>query len=240
MARRRGGRRRRRGRRMVRRGYGGKKRVIGGMLRGRMHPPSNSASPWNNCVVTFQWMPATGKDDKDFVTIQTLSATSVREQLSAELGLKGDVDMRILRVDAWTQPQISNSTRNTIVMAPVDWTACGSAVINWYESWGTSVQPAHVHYVWPRSITNVVIPNANNCAIVKFDVRDKSFAYIIKVHLIWRKSQPNPMRLVMGITSSLRDPRSYEPPPPDDYEVVIQESAYSPLARVVDAFSLRT
>lgn len=240
MVRRRNVRRRRRGRRTIRRGYGRTKLLNGGMLRGRMHPPSNSASPWNNCVVTFQWTPTPPTTGKDFVTLQALSAASVRTQLTSELGLSGSVDMRIFRVDVWTQPQVSNSTRNTVVMAPVDWTRCGDGILNWYESWGTSVQPAHGHYVWPRSITNIVIPNKSDCNIIKFDVRDANFAYIVKVHLVWRKSQPDPLRQIVGMTSSLRGPRIEEPPPPDDYEVIIQESTMSPLVEVVNACTLRT
>lgn len=240
MVRRRNVRRRRRGRRNVRRGFGRTRLMNGGMLRGRMHPPSNSASPWNNCVVTFQWTPTAPASGQKFVELQKLTASDIRTQLAAELGLSGAVDMRLFRVDVWTQPQISNSTRNTIVMAPVDWTRCDDAILNWYESWGTSVQPAHGHYIWPRSITNVVIPNSKDCGVVKFDVRDVGFAFIVKVHLVWRKSQPNPLREIVGKTSSLRGPRTEEPPPPDDYEIITEESAISPLVRVVDACTLRT
>lgn len=240
MVRRRNVRRRRRGRRVARRSFGRVRLMNGGMIRGRMHPPSNSASPWNNCVVTFQWIPTPPDSGKNFVPLQNLTAKDVRTQLSAELGLSGSVDMRIFRVDVWTQPQISNSNRNTVVIAPVDWTRCDGAVLNWYESWGTAVQPAHGHYIWPRSISNVVIPDTKQCAVVKFDVRDTGFAFIVKFHLVWRKSQPDPLREITGISRSLRGPRAQEPPPPDDYEVITEETAMSPLVRVVDACTLRT
>lgn len=246
MARRRRAGRRRRGARNVRRGNRLRKLINGGMLRGRMHPPTNSASPWNNCVVTFKWSPSVPAKDKDgknigsFVTVQSLTATQVREQLVNELGLSGAVDIRITRIDVWTQPQISNSNRNCVVLAPVDWTRCGDAVINWYESWGTSVQPAHTHYVWPRSISNVVITNANACAIAKFDIIDANYVYIIKIHLTWRKTSPNPLRSVPGFTCSLRGSRTSEPPPSDNYVVVDHDCAISPLAYVVEACNLRS
>lgn len=230
--------RRRRGRRNVRRGFG-KRRLNGGMIRGRMHPPTNSASPWNNCVVTFQWLPKPG-DGKNtaFSVVQTLSAANVRVQLEKELGIAGKIDMRVRRVDVWTQPQISNSNRNTIVLAPTDWTRCGDASINWFESWGTATQPAHCHYVWPASISTVVITSQNDCSILKFEVRDDAFSFIVKVHLAWRIATPNPLTLQAGIVSSLRGFRIYDPPPDD--LIVDQDSAISPLARVIDACNLRS
>lgn len=231
--------RRRGGRRRPRRGYNGKKRALGGMLRGRMHPPTNSASPWNSSVITFQWQPTPAEANKTFVTVQSLSADTVVNNLCTELGVSGLVDIRVSRIDVWTQPQIANSTRNTIVMAPIDWTRCGTAALNWFEAWGTVAQPAHAHYVWPRSLTNEVIVAGSTCPIVRFDVRDAKFAFIIKTHVLWRKTDPDPLT-VEGKTYSLRGPRGLPPPPDEGFEIVTGGSAMSPLARVVDAFSLRS
>lgn len=235
MARRRRARRRVGRRRNIRRGRGNKM-LNGGMIRGRMHPPENSASPWNNFVVTFLWSP-TKPASGSFVTLQDLMTSQVRDQVRTELGLSGGVDMRIRRIDVWTQPQTSNSTRNTIVMAPYDWTTCGG-ILNWYESWGTSVQPAHCHYVWPKSISNVVLSDGKSCAVARFDVRDENFAYIIKCHLTWRKNAPNPLRAT-GEVTSLRT-QVKEKPPDDGFEHVEVSKAISPLAIVVDALNLRS
>lgn len=245
MARRRGRRPRGR-RRFMRRGSGRRKLLNGGMIRGRMHPPTNSASPWNNIVCTFQWNP-TATDGKVFVPIQTLGAQQVRRQVKTELGIQSEIDIRVRRIDVWTQPQTSNSTRNTVVIAPCDWTQCGGAPINWYESWGTAVQPAHGHYVWPKSISTVVLPFGSDCTIVKFDVRDKNFAYIVKIHLMWRINAPNPLQQ-LGVLTSLRThamgnggrPPSDDSDNDEDYCLVNQEPAISPLATVVEAFSLRS
>lgn len=223
-------------RRNTRRGFG-LKRQNGGMLRGRMHPPSNSASPWNNLVCTFMWRPAPATKEIPFQTIQTLSAGALRLAVRTELSLSGKIDMRVRRFDVWTQPQTQNSTRNTIVLAPCDWTRCEGNVLNWFEAWGTSVQPAHCHYVWPRSITNIVIPDSGNCPIVRFDVRDESFAFVVKAHVVWRKSEPNPLQLTEGLLTSLRTTRYPDPPSPDDddYLLVDKGHAVSPLALGVDA-----
>lgn len=234
---------RRRGRRRgVRRGVRrrpGRKMLNGGMIRGRMHPPSNSASPWNNYVVTFTWSPQPAKEKQNFQQLQDLTVQHVRDNLTSELGLSGSVDMRIRRIDVWTQPQTANSNRNTIVMAPFDWTTCGS-IINRYEGWGTVAQPAHCHYVWPKSITNVVLGSGSSCSVVRFDVRDANFAFIVKCHLMWRKSAPNPLKTVPGIATGLRT-RVYEPPPPGtDYVMIDHTSAMGPLATVVEAFTLRS
>lgn len=229
--------RRGRRRRPVRRGFG-RKMQLGGMIRGRMHPPSNTASPWNNYVVTFLWNPSAPAKDMPFNTFQLLNSGNIRDQVKQELGINGDIDMRIRRMDVWTQPQTSNSTRNCIVMAPFDFVTCGG-IINWFESWGTSVQPAHCHYIWPKSTSNVVIAAGNNCRVLQFDVRDASFAYIIKCHLMWRKNSPNPLRVSEGVVTNLRT-FSYEASPsPDNYVMVDGIHAMSPLADVVGACNLR-
>lgn len=224
-------------RRVVRRGRGTIQN--GGMIRGRMHPPSNSASPWNNFVVTFMWNPAAPASGKPFETMQDVSTSHIRDRVTSELGLSGGIDMRIRRIDVWTQPQVSNSTRNTVVLAPFDWTSC-SATLNWFESWGTSVQPAHCHYIWPKSISNIVLPTGKSCGVVRFDVRDANFAYIIKVHLTWRKSAPDPLKLCPGVVTGLRTQAYREPPPPDEFVLLGEVSAVSPLADVVDALNLRS
>lgn len=243
MARRRG--RRFRGRRRFVRRNRPKRVLNGGMIRGRMHPPTNTASPWNNYVTTFLWSPSKEKD-KPIVTLQAISASQIRGQVSKELGVSGKLDMRIRRIDVWSQPQIQNSTRNTIVLSPCDWTRCNGASIDWYESWGTSVQPAHVHYFWPKSISNVVINAASDCSIALLDIRDDRYSYIVKLHIVWRLSQPDPLTLVKGLVTGLRthvhindDP----PPSDDDFENIEKFDgglAVSPLATVVDACSLRS
>lgn len=229
--------RRGRRRRFVRRGIG-RKMQSGGMIRGRMHPPSNTASPWNNYVVTFLWNPTPGNEKVPFNTMQALTSGNIRDRVREELGISGAIDMRIRRIDVWTQPQTSNSTRNCVVMAPFDFVKC-EALISWFESWGTSVQPAHCHYMWPKSTSNVVIADGNNCRVLQFDVRDANFAYIIKCHLMWRKSSPNPLKICEGVVTSLRT-FSYEASPsPDNYVMVDGIHAMSPLADVVGACNLR-
>lgn len=234
MARRRNRRRNRR--RVVRRGRGLRRAFNGGLVRGRMHPPTNSASPWNSYVMTFLWKPTPGTKDSAFKSIQCVGLSDIQNNLRSELGLSGvSVDMRIFRVDIWTQPPESNTDRNCVVFSPSDWTTgdecTGWAQINWYESWGTAVQPAHCHYIWPRSISNVVLPKQDTPTIFRLDCKDEKVKLIVKVHLAWRPSDPDPYR-VSGIVTSLRT-RVRNPPveEPDGFETIgIGDMAISPIA----------
>lgn len=226
--------RRFRGRRTVRRGRGVRRAFTGGLVRGRMHPPTNSASPWNTYVVTFLW-----NSIKE--GIQCVETKDVSKQVQLELGITNDIDMRVYRVDIWTQPPEANTDRNCVVFSPSDWTfgdgCTGWAQINWYESWGTAVQPAHCHYVWPRSISNVVLSKQDTPTIFRLDCKDNKVKLIIKVHLTWRPSNPDPYRVKSyGKITSLRTHLHQRVPPSDDYELIdnMSTEAISPLACVVE------
>lgn len=190
----------------------------GGLIRGRMHPPTNSASPWNSYVLTFLWKSSASG-------IQCVGAQDIITQIHQELGLQKStgVDIRIYRADIWTQPTESNTNRNSIIFSPSDWSSgddCnGWAQLNWFESWGTAVQPAHCHYVWPRSIANVVLPYQDVPTVFRLDCKDDKVKLIIKVHLTWRPSNPDPYRINRyGIVTSLRTHlhQSYTIPSEDD------------------------
>lgn len=200
-------------------------------MRGRMHPPTNSASPWNTYVMTFLW-------NSTKIGIQCIAVSDIQSNLKSELGLKTDVDMRIMRMDLWTQPQEADTDRNSVVFSPSDWTyadACsGWGQLNWYESWGTAVQPAHCHYIWPRSISNVVLPKQDTGIVIcRIDCKDNKVRLIVKVHMMWRPSDPDPYRVSVGHVTSLRT-RLRLPPEviePDGFETVgIGDMAISPLA----------
>lgn len=230
MARRRNRRRTRR--RIARRGRGLRRVMSGGLVRGRMHPPTNSASPWNTYVMTVLW-------NATKAGIQCVDLSQIQNNLRAELGLGVvTVDMRIFRLDIWTQPPESNTDRNCIVFSPSDWTqgdgCAGWQQLNWYESWGTAVQPAHCHYVWPRSISNVVMPKQDTFTIFRLDCKDEKAKLIFKVHLTWRPSDPDPYRpAVKGVLTSLRTRLRFPPEceEPDGFETVgIGDMAISPLA----------
>lgn len=226
--------RRRNRRRFVRRGRGMRRAFNGGLIRGRMHPPTSSASPWNTYVMTVLWSSTKSG-------IQCVDLKSVQENLRTELGIHKDtgVDIRLTRIDAWTQPQEAITDRNCIVLSPSDWTgnaACTSwDQLNWYESWGTAVQPAHVHYVWPRSISNQVLPKEVDCTLFRLDCKDGKVRLILKFHMLWRPSDPDPYPKVSGILTSLRTRSRMKPPviysSDDEFDTVgIGDMAISPVA----------
>lgn len=197
----------------------------GGLVRGRMHPPTNSASPWNNYVLTTVWK---STDTTPLKTIQCVSAKSVEVLLRGELGLIAtqEINLRCARVDVWVPPAFSTGDKNSIVFAPCDWTnkeKCDAvSILNWYEAWGTNVQPAHTHYVWPRSIATQVIKNDADVVLFQFDIKVVATQYILKVHLQWRPANPDP-RPTEGVLVSIRH---REPPPPGTDFVLVQDQAF--------------
>lgn len=187
-------------------------------MRGRMHPPTNSASPWNTYVLTTTWSLADTEDG-----IKCVSLSVLQDAIQKELGLsKVAISLRLCRIDVWTPPALAGSDRNFIVMAPCDWTdasVCASVrAINWYEAWGTAVQPAHLHYVWPRSISNVVL-NASDLVLCEFDIKKKC-QYILKFHCMWRPLTPDPRPTVAGVFESVRVSRRSAATQDDDFEEV--------------------
>lgn len=203
-----GARRQRRVRR--RRGRRARLRIPfnGGLVRGRMHPSTTSASPWNVYTVTTIWKAANATDK----SIVCLDKNTIMKVVEAELGLAKDakIDMRISRMDIWTPPAFQNNDSNCIVFSPSDWTSrdqCANAnQLNWYEAWGTSVQPAHAHYVWPKSIATQVMRSGANFEIVKFDIIEGQ-QFLLKIHLMWRYPTPNPRPDSVSVLLSVRESR---------------------------------
>lgn len=195
----------RRGRRQTRRRRGRRRNTLGGMIRGKMHPPTNSASPWNSYCMTSVWTSV--KTGSICVTLKQL-----RDWMKIELGIAANsrISMRLLRVDVWTEPPDANTRRNCVIFSPSDWVAAAgdcktTRQLNWFEAWGTAVQPAHVHYVWPKSISNYVLRDETTTSslapvpdtslvLFRFDIKsiDGGFNYIIKSHLLWRLQTPDP------------------------------------------------
>lgn len=179
----------------------------GGLVRGRMHPSTTSASPWNTYTVSTVWK-AAKPEDKGIVC---LSKKAIATIVKTELGLStADIDMRVTRMDVWTPPAFQNGDSNCIVFSPSDWTSrdtCNAAnQLNWYESWGTSVQPAHVHYVWPKSIATQVMRSGVDFEVVKFDIIAGQ-EFIMKIHLMWRYPTPNPRPDSVSVLLSVRESR---------------------------------
>lgn len=210
------GRRRARPRRTFRR-PAMRKAFNGGTVRGKLHPPTACASPWNNYVLTTTWKTVEAG-------LQCVSSKDVERLLRTEIGLKADqaIDLRVSRVDAWVPPAFVNSDRNYIVFSPCDWTdkeACvNRAALNWYEAWGTAVQPAHLHYIWQKSIANQVLKDNADITLFQLDISLKDLSYLFKIHVQWRPSTPDPRPVVKGILQSVRH---REPAPPGvDYDFV--------------------
>lgn len=183
-----------------------------------MHPSTTSASPWNSYTVTTIWK-AAKNDDKGIVCLtKKMIATVVK----TELGLSTDAfDMRISRMDIWTPPAFQNSDTNCIVFSPSDWTSRDKCAdgnqLNWYESWGTAVQPAHAHYVWPKSISTQVMRSGSEFEVVKFDIIAGQ-EFLLKIHLMWRYPTPNPRPESDGILLSVRESRRRNDLSASDYE----------------------
>lgn len=179
----------------------------GGLVRGRMHPSTTSASPWNVYTVTTIWK----AEKTDVSGIVCLSKKTITDVVKIELGLStAAIDMRISRLDIWTPPAFQNNDSNCIVFSPSDWTSrdqCTNAnQINWYEAWGTSVQPAHAHYIWPRSIATQVMRSGADFEVVKFDIIAGQ-QFLLKIHLMWRYPTPNPRPDSESVLLSVRESR---------------------------------
>lgn len=192
--------RRRRGRRRLR------IPLNGGLVRGRMHPSTTSASPWNLYTVTTVWK-AAKPEDKGLICLDKDTIVKVVKQ---ELGLKSNIDVRINRIDIWTPPAFQSGDHNCIAFSPCDWSnlpACTTSTqLNWYEAWGTSVQPAHIHYVWPKSIAVKVLRSGTNTEVAKFDILAGQ-EFLLKIHLMWRVPDVNPRPDSDGILLSVRESR---------------------------------
>lgn len=187
----------------------------GGLVRGRMHPSTTSASPWNVYTVTTVWK----AQSPDAHGIVCLNKKAIAGVVKTELGLSTEaIDMRISRMDIWTPPAFQNNDSNCIVFSPSDWTSRGECAkanqLNWYEAWGTSVQPAHAHYVWPKSIATQVMRSDVDLEVVKFDVIAGQ-EFILKIHLMWRYPAPNPRPDSVSVLLSVRESRRQRACTPD-------------------------
>lgn len=207
--------RRRRGRKRLRIPFNG------GLVRGRMHPSTTSASPWNSYTVTTIWQ-AAPVNNKPATGIICLGKKAIATVVKTELGLSTEaIDMRISRMDIWTPPAFQNNDSNCIVFSPSDWThrdACTKAnQINWYESWGTSVQPAHAHYVWPKSIAAQVLRSDLDFEVVKFDIIEGQ-QFILKIHLMWRYPAPDARPDSDSMLLSVRESRRQRFDPDHEFE----------------------
>lgn len=187
----------------------------GGLVRGRMHPSTTSASPWNVYTVTTIWK-AAKSEDKGIVCLDKKAIATI---VKTELNLQTEaIDMRISRMDVWTPPAFQNNDSNCIVFSPSDWTSRDTCTtynqLNWYEAWGTSVQPAHAHYVWPKSIATQVMPSGSNFEVVRFDIIAGQ-EFLLKIHLMWRYPTPNPRPDSVSILLSVRESRRQRTYSPD-------------------------
>lgn len=179
----------------------------GGLVRGRMHPSTTSASPWNVYTVTTIWKAKKSTDSG----IVCLDKTAIATIVKTELGLSTEaIDMRISRMDIWTPPAFQNNDSNCIVFSPSDWTSrdkCSNTnQLNWFEAWGTSVQPAHAHYVWPKSIATQVMRSGSEFEVARFDIIAGQ-EFLLKIHLMWRYPTPNPRPDSVSVLLSVRESR---------------------------------
>lgn len=206
----------------------------GGRVRGSVKPTTTSSSPWNSFTLTTVW-DAPAKENIPAGGRICVTLKQVRDLMVKELSLQSSevVDMRISRVDLWTTPVTANSQRNYVVFSATDWSThatCGTTQMNWFEVWGTVATPAHLHYVWPRSMSITVLPGHSDFPIFMLDIIEKS-QYILKVHILWRIKDPDPRSQVLGVLSSMRTFGAL-----DDSNG--SETAYSPLADMVAITSM--
>lgn len=199
-------RRRRNGGRR-KRGRGRKTR--NGIIRGSQHPPSSSASPWNCLTLASIWT------SSNTAGIACFMIKQIRTAIRTEIGLETSqlIDLRYLRVDLWVPPSQTVTGRNNIILSPSDYSdaaICKSwSQLNWYEAWGTVAEPAHLHYVWPRSISNRVLAYEypDDLTLFRLDVPSGDVSYIVKSHVLWRPSNPDPRPTVTGELTSVRASR---------------------------------
>lgn len=216
-------RRRPRRRRFIRR------RRRAGLVRGRMHPPVNVASPWNRVVMTTSWKPVSEGQN-------SLTASAVNNFLKTELGLNvtgtdkkvvsQSIEVRFLRLDIWSDPSISGSKNNYIIFSPHNFISDNA--LTWIEAWGTPTQPANLHYVWPRSISNYCFSDGSGKIIGLIDA-SMGCRYIFKMHMLWRPTAPAPKPMAEISLAGWRQ-RHDMYNDAEDYHVV------SPTTEVVERF----
>lgn len=227
-------RRRLRQRQRGRRGGRRNQRMFnGGLVRGQMHPRTVSAAPWNRLNLVVFWKLSDAK-----AGLACIGMDQVRGQLLKELGLTSVVAMRVTRVDIWVPPARVNSDNNYIAFAPCDWSleeTCQEVrPLTWYEAWGTAVQPAHLHYVWPRSLSVRVAIGNSAYTLFQLDLKDGNMSYLMRFSVQWRAATPDPRPTVKGIFDAYRGHMSE---PPDDWNDIM-ETPVQPLSGMVANCSL--
>lgn len=197
-----------------------RKMFSGGLTRGSVQPRTVSASPWCRVALTSFVAPSKDKDEAQYFCVKL---SVVRAQLKKELGLNDlKINVRVAHVSVWTSPASSNSDENFIVMAPSDLSAsipsCASLrQLNWYETWGTAVRPAHIHYAWPRNQSMRVFTDTEDGEILLMDLKgtskDSARKFIFRFQVQWRCDSPDPRPTLV---SELKLRSFHDCVPPDD------------------------
>jgi len=155
--------------------------------RGRFDPPSVITNPWNSVVLVSRGLTASAADCFTNTTLNTL--------LISQLGLTGitaELVMRILRVDFWLDSSGSQSAN--LGLQPVSFfnKIQGKQVkpVQWIEDVGTTLRPAHCHYVWPIAEQKVVFGSTQDTtSIFCFDTKAENLSFTIHVHVLWRSNE---------------------------------------------------
>lgn len=187
-----------------------------------MHPSTVTAVTWASARLTT-FSSVTQKKD---ATTTCVNLSTVRSALKSELGLGSlTIDLRLVKVEIWTAPARANTDENFIVFSPSEYTSaqCGSTrQLGWYESWGTAVQPAHLHYVWPKPLSIHVFTDKDDAEIFIMDLKSKaedtSASFIMRFLVLWRASNPDLRpKSVMRLEPYKG---SVQPPPDGDFQVI--------------------
>jgi hypothetical protein len=155
--------------------------------RGRFDPPSVVSNPWNSVVLVSRGLTASAA--------ACFTNTSVITLLKSQLGLTGltaDLVFRLLRVDFWLDS--SGSESPNLGLQPVSFFnklegGKVSKAVQWIEDVGTSVRPAHCHYVWPLAEQKVVFASSQSATnLFCFDTKAEKLSFTMHVHVLWRSN----------------------------------------------------
>lgn len=201
-----------------------KKSFKGGLVRGPAHPSVCIPAPWNHISVTrYIAISLTG----DICITQRDIAYQIQQELGYVVPEKQPsavFDLRVLKVDIWKTPKQTATDLNRIVFSPCDFSnflpPTSRDQLQWYEAWGSIITPAHLHYMWPKPLQNIVLPASFSTPLSVCILNGiKSDEFIVRFSVLWRYPNPVPFDPIPAV---LLKSTNYYNSDSDEFSVVEQ------------------
>jgi len=154
--------------------------------KGRFDPPGIISNPWNSVVLVSRGLTASAS--------ACFTTNSIFTLIKSQLGLTGitaNLVFRLLRLDFWLDS--SGSESPNLAIQPISFLAVieskPAKVVQWIEDVGTSVRPAHCHYVWPQAEQRVVFESVQTAYnLFCFDTKAEKLSFTMHIHILWRSN----------------------------------------------------